>query len=77
MTPPTRDPIEVPEIMTPAQVCDFLQLTPDKFDEVVERLPGFEIAGELRFRRTRIVEWIERREADRDREVLVSQLRAV
>jgi len=55
------------EIMTLEEVSDFLRLAPGQLAEVVEELPAFELAGQVRVRRARLVEWIERREQDYSR----------
>ena len=50
-----------PEIMTLAEVAEFLRVTPEQLGEVVEELPAFELGGQIRVRRTRLVEWIQHR----------------
>ena len=59
------DTAEMPDIMTPEQLARFLHLPLDKLE--TEGLPGFEIGGVLRFRRDRVLEWIEERERDYER----------
>ncbi len=51
-----------PEIMTLDEVAEFLRLAPDQLEEIAEGLPAFELAGQLRVRRERLVEWVEQRE---------------
>ena len=51
-----------PAIMTLDEVADFLRITPDRLEEIASGLPAFELAGQLRVRRERLVEWIEQRE---------------
>ncbi len=51
-----------PAIMTLDEVAEFLRLTPDQLEEIAEGLPAFELAGQLRVRRERLVEWVEQRE---------------
>jgi anti-sigma factor RsiW len=51
-----------PEVMTLSEVAEHLQITPEQLDEIVEELPAFELAGQVRVRRTRLIQWIERRE---------------
>jgi len=53
-----------PEIMTLDDVARFLRIDPPgrALGEIVEDLPAFEIAGEIRVRRAKLLEWIERRE---------------
>ena len=71
------DLAEAPEIMTPEQLARFLRVPLAELDEVIDTIPGFEIGGELRFRRERVVEWINEREQARARRALYSGLRAV
>ena len=79
---PVKHPgARTPDIMTLDDVADYLHLSPEALDEIVEDLPAFELAGHVRVRRERLVEWIEQRErdyarqaaADWTRRVLVSQ----
>lgn len=51
-----------PEIMTLDEVAAFLRLAPEDLDEIAEDLPAFELAGQVRVRRARLLEWIEQRE---------------
>jgi transcriptional regulator with XRE-family HTH domain len=51
-----------PEIMTLDEVAEFLRLAPDQLEEIASRLPAFELAGQIRVRRERLVEWLEQRE---------------
>jgi len=51
-----------PEIMTLDDVARFLRIDDDALGEIVEDLPAFEIGGEIRVRRTRLIEWVEQRE---------------
>ncbi len=53
-----------PEVMTLAEVVAFLRLTPHQLGQVVDELPAFELAGQIRVRRERLVEWIQQRERD-------------
>jgi len=55
---------EAVEVLTLDEVAEFLRITPEQLDELVEELPAFELAGHVRVRRARLVEWIERRERD-------------
>lgn len=63
---------QVPEIMTLAEAAEFLRVTPDQLGEVVEELPAFELGGQIRLRRQRLLEWIEHRERDYSRQVSAS-----
>jgi hypothetical protein len=51
------------EIMTLAEVGDFLRLSPEQLGEIVQELPAFELAGQLRVRRSALLRWVEGREA--------------
>ena len=57
-----------PEVMTLDEVAAFLRVGPDELAEVVELLPAFELAGRIRVRRARLIEWIEQRERDYTRQ---------
>lgn len=50
------------EIMTLDDVAAFLRISPDELGEIVGELPAFELAGRVRVRRARLVEWIEQQE---------------
>ena len=51
-----------PEIMTLDEVADYLRMTLDDLEDVIGGLPAFELAGQVRVRRDRLIEWIEQRE---------------
>jgi hypothetical protein len=53
---------DAPELMTLDEVADYLRIGLDELEEIVLDLPAFELAGQLRVRRSRLVEWIEARE---------------
>ena len=53
-----------PEIMTLADAAEFLRITPDQLGEIVEELPAFELSGQVRVRRERLLEWVQQRERD-------------
>jgi anti-sigma factor RsiW len=61
-------PTANPEIMTLEEVAEFLRLTPPELGQVVEELPAFELAGQVRVRRERLIEWIRHREKDYTRQ---------
>jgi hypothetical protein len=63
-----------PEIMTLDDVARFLHITDDALGEIVEELPAFEIAGEIRVRRAKLLEWIEQRELSFMRSTTQSQV---
>lgn len=54
--------VDAPEIMTLEEAAEFLRITGEELGEILGRLPAFEIAGRVRVRRDKLVEWIERRE---------------
>ncbi len=51
-----------PEVMTLAEVAEFLRVPPDALADVVGELPAFEVGGQVRVRRARLVEWVAERE---------------
>ena len=55
-------PRREPEILTLEEVAQFLRITPDDLRPYVEDLPAFELGGQIRVRRSRLLEWVERRE---------------
>lgn len=58
----------VSEIMTLEEAADFLRITADQLGEIVEELPAFELAGQIRVRRDRLLEWVQQRERDYNRQ---------
>lgn len=52
----------LPEILTLEEAAAFLRISLDDLEEIVLELPAFELAGQLRIRRTRLIEWVEARE---------------
>ena len=71
------DLAEAPEILTREELARFLRVSADALAEVIDTIPGFDIGGEVRFRKERVLEWIQEREHQRDRRAIYSQLRAV
>lgn len=61
-------PARVCEIMTLEEAADFLRITADQLGEIVEELPAFELAGQIRVRRDRLLEWVQQRERDYNRQ---------
>ena len=61
-------PAEPAEIMTLEEAAELLRLTPGQLDRIVGELPAFELGGQIRFRRVRLIEWIEQRERDYGRQ---------
>ena len=50
-----------PEIMTLDEVAEFLRVSVDDLEEVATDLPAFEIGGQVRVRRSKLVQWVEAR----------------
>ena len=50
------------DVMTLDDVRDMLRLSPAELEQIVPELPLFELAGQLRIRRQRLIEWIDGRE---------------
>lgn len=50
------------EILTLEEVAVFLRIDPQELRPYVEDLPAFELGGQIRVRRSRLLEWIEQRE---------------
>ena len=50
------------ELMTTRQLMEFLSLSRTKIWELVnkEQLPAFKIGGDYRYRRSEVLEWLER-----------------
>jgi excisionase family DNA binding protein len=50
------------ELMTTRQLMEFLSLSRTKIWELVnkEQLPAFKIGGDYRYRRTEVIEWLEK-----------------
>ena len=67
-------PVPALEIMTLEEVAEFLRITPQQLGEVVEELPAFELAGQIRIARQRLLEWIRQRERDYPRQDTESSL---
>jgi len=65
------------EIMTLAEVAEFLRVSESELDVGDWGLPVFEIGGRLRVRRARLVEWIEQRERDYARASIASHVARV
>jgi anti-sigma factor RsiW len=62
------------EMMTLDDVAAFLSLTPAEIADVVPELPAFELAGQVRVRRSRLLDWIEGRERDYMRYRILRQI---
>lgn len=61
-----------PEIMTLPEAAEFLRITPEQLGEIVEELPAFELAGQIRIRREKLIEWIQQRERNYTRQAAAS-----
>jgi anti-sigma factor RsiW len=57
-------PARPAEVMTLEEVAAFLRITPDQLADVMEDLPAFELAGQVRVLRQRLIEWLGQRERD-------------
>jgi hypothetical protein len=66
-----------PEIMTLDETAAFLRISADELGEIIEELPAFELAGRIRVRRSRLIEWIARREAAYARDAAASRVARV
>ncbi len=55
-------PLAPAEIMTLDEVAVFLRLSEPEMEEIAAELPAFELAGRVRVRRARLIEWVEHRE---------------
>ena len=54
-------PRREPEILTLEEVAAFLRIEPEELRPFVTDLPAFELGGQIRVRRSRLLEWIEQR----------------
>jgi anti-sigma factor RsiW len=54
--------LQVSEIMTLEDVAAFLRIDADALEDIAEELPAFELGGQIRVRRQKLIEWIEQRE---------------
>lgn len=66
-----------PEIMTIEELARYLRVPVEALEEELTTLPAFEVAGELRFRKDRVAEWIRRREDDHVREMASAEIGAM
>jgi len=64
---------QAPEIMTLDDVAEFLRIGPGELEEIAEELPAFELAGEIRVRRAKLLDWIEHRERQYMRQTIESR----
>lgn len=66
-----------PEILTIEELARYLRVPVEAIEDELTTLPAFEVAGELRFRKDRVAEWIRRREDDRVREMASAEIGAM
>jgi len=52
------------QIMTLSEAAAFLRIGEEELGEILDELPAFELAGRVRIRRSRLIEWIAQRERD-------------
>lgn len=57
-------PGRAPEVLTLDEVAQFLRIGAETLDEIAEELPAFELGGQIRVRREKLMEWIRQREQD-------------
>lgn len=62
-----------PEIMTLDEVGQCLRLTPSQLAQILEQLPSFSVAGEVRIRRDRLMQWVKDQEQQAFRDRVRSQ----
>lgn len=55
-------PKREPEILTLEEVAEFLRIDPEELRPFVADLPAFELGGQIRVRRSKLLEWVEQRE---------------
>ena len=63
-----------PEVMSLEQAADYLQVSVENMEEALWDLPVFEVAGQVRMRRSKLIEWMERRERQYARERASSEV---
>ena len=63
-----------PAIMTLEDVAAFLRLSGDDLQYALSDLPAFEIGGQVRVRREKLMQWIEQREQRHRRSIRESEL---
>jgi len=66
-----------PEILTIEELARYLRVPVEAIEDELTTLPAFEVAGELRFRKDRVAEWIRRREDDRVRVMASAEIGAM
>jgi len=56
------------EILTLEETAALLRLTGEQLGQIMDELPAFELAGQVRVRRQRLFEWVEQREREYSRQ---------
>jgi hypothetical protein len=64
------------DILTIEEAADLLRLNSDQMAEALDDLPWFELAGQIRFRRQTLFDWIRERERECTRERLRHSFRS-
>ncbi len=64
------------DILTIEEAADFLRLDSGQMAEALDDLPWFELAGQVRFRRQTLLDWIRERERECTRERLRHSFRS-
>jgi hypothetical protein len=62
------------DVMSLEEVARYLRISEEDLEAIADQLPTFEIAGRIRVRRARLVEWIEQRELLQMRERMRGEL---
>lgn len=62
------------EIMTLREVAQFLRISLEELEEGLDELPAFELGGQIRIRRERLLAWIEQQERTYVRTNMQSQV---
>lgn len=62
------------EILTLEEAAEFLRVSPEELQPFVMDLPAFELGGQIRVRRSRLLEWIEQREREFGRSATASKM---
>lgn len=62
-----------PDVMTIEEVAEFLRVSPEELERISDELPAFELAGRIRVRRAKLLEWVEQRERNFMRTTIESE----
>ncbi len=66
-----------PQVMTLPEVAEFLRISGDELAVLVPDLPAFEIAGQIRVRRGKLIDWVEKRERAHLRTTIESEVAGI